>query len=309
VLAVSPYPLFDLRNPSTALVLSTIRDLPIRLYSALTSDLVASYPLINTTTEAYVTPHSLVCTNDGSRFIAGSDSLISTFDLSRPGQGPVASFQTGRKKRNLDHLNPGTTMRGIVSTLAIDPISNVLAAGTFNRNVALYDSGGHGECIGVFSVRGAESDKSIGGQGITQVLWSPCGRYLYIAERKSYGMIMYDIRKTGQLLGWLTGRQAYSNQRMSVDIMPAGEDGGYKIWAGGIDGSVGIWENPHLQQGPVGSSTKWRAHAIGDTVCGVSIHRGGGVVATASGHRQFEPLDQNEPSGRTVDSSLKLWQI
>ncbi|KAI9852035.1 MAG: hypothetical protein M1830_006827, partial [Pleopsidium flavum] len=58
------YPLFNLQDPSTTLHLSTTRDHPIRLSSALHPSLLASYPLVSPTTEAYITPHSILFTPD-----------------------------------------------------------------------------------------------------------------------------------------------------------------------------------------------------------------------------------------------------
>jgi WD40 repeat protein len=151
-------------------------------------------------------------------------------------------------------------MRGIVSAMSVDPHTRVLAAGTFGRQVGLYDAVGQGECVGVFSVTGTEADLSIGGSGITQVSWSPCGRYLYIAERKSDGVVLYDIRKTGQLLGWLTGRAAQTNQRLAIDVVPTDSDSGHEIWAGGMDGYVRMWKNPHEKEAAIPPTYDFKAH-------------------------------------------------
>ncbi|RMZ80326.1 hypothetical protein DV738_g2760, partial [Chaetothyriales sp. CBS 135597] len=152
-------------------------------------------------------------------FIAGADSAIAVFDTSRPGQQPLAFFKTGPKSNRDDRWNPTTRMKGLVSALALETSSSILAAGTFTRSVALYSAAGQGgDCIGAFSVQGNQADSAIHGAGITQLHWSPCGRYLFITERKSDGVMVYDIRKTGQLLSWAEGRGARSNQRLGVDI-------------------------------------------------------------------------------------------
>ncbi|KAI1615768.1 WD40-repeat-containing domain protein [Exophiala viscosa] len=306
--AVVGYPHFSLEDPSTALVLSSMRDHPIRLNSALTGHLGASYPLVNPMTEAYICPHSLLSTPQGDRFVAGSESLISVFDLSRPGQEPISTVPTGPKRRTGTDYSAAVNMRGIVSALAVDPATGILAAGTYGRQVGLYDAMGQGECVGVFSVQGTTSDGRIGGSGVTQVTWSPCGRYLYIAERKSDGVVVYDIRKTGQLLAWLEGRKAQTNQRLGVDLVRTDDQGGHEIWAGGLDGFVRMWKDPHQSEGPVSASFEFKAHD--DVVSGVVAHRGGGVLATASGQRHFVPgLDEEHPSGLAVDNSLKIWTL
>lgn len=258
--AVVGYPFFNLDNPSTALVLSAMRDHPVRLNSALTGQLGASYPLINPMTEAFISPHSLIFSAQGDRFIAGSDSLISVFDLSRPGQEPISSVPTGPKRRNATDFNGVINMRGVVSALAVDSSTGILAAGTYSRHVGLYEAGGQGDCIGVFSVKGTDADTHIGGNGITQVLWSPCGWYLYIAERKSDGVILYDIRKTGQLLAWLEGRQAQTNQRLGVDLAVSNAVGSQEFWAGGLDGSFRMWKDAHQYEGAVHPAFEFKAH-------------------------------------------------
>ena len=235
-----------------------MRDHPIRLNSALTSHTVGTYPLVNPTTEAHVSPHSLLFSKRGTHFTAGSDSLVSVFDLSRPGDGPVSSVRTGMRKSG-GVASSGMSMRGIVSALAVDEGSGILAAGTFTRKVGLYVAEGQGECCGVFHVHGTDADELIGGSGITQLIWSPCGRYLYIAERNSDGVLLYDIRKTGQLLSWVQGRNARTNQRLGVDLM-SDQDGNYEIWAGGVDGRIRMWRNAHQTEGVQTSDWEQMAH-------------------------------------------------
>lgn len=257
--ALTCYPGYDLQSPGTTLVLSAAREHPIKLNSSLTGELVSSYPLVSPTTEAYIVPHSLHFTSDGQKFIAGSESLLSVFDLSRNGEGPLTSYKTGPKNAKSSWSNPAISLRGFVSALGLDQQYNVLAAGTLNRQVGLYDAGGEGECIGTFGVQGTEADKHTGGHGITQLRWSRCGRYLYIVERKSDGVMIYDIRGTGQLLSWVEGRKAKTNQRMQIDVV-TGDDGEDQVFAGGSDGVVRIWRAPHLQQGAVSPSAQFELH-------------------------------------------------
>ncbi|KIW99829.1 uncharacterized protein Z518_10757 [Rhinocladiella mackenziei CBS 650.93] len=302
------YPFYNLDDPSTTLVLSSMRDHPIRLNSALTGHLGASYPLVNPMTETFISPHSLAFSGQGDRFIAGSESLISIFDLSRPGQGPISSVATGPKKRKDIDYSGVVNMRGIVSALAVDTSTSVLAAGTYNRHVGLYDAMGQGDCIGVFSVKGTNADHQIGGTGITQVSWSPCGRYLYIAERKSDGVVLYDIRMTGQLLAWLEGRAAHTNQRLGFDVVATDDQGGHEIWAGGVDGFFRMWKHPHENDGPVSPSFEFQGH--NDAVSGAAVHCSGGVIATSSGQRHFDlGFEDERVLDATFDDSLKVWAL
>lgn len=290
VKAFDCYTGYNLADPSTALILSSQRDHPTRLSNALDGSKVASYPLINPTTEAFISPHSLLFSRGGSHFVAGSENLISVFDVSRVGEGPISYLPTSPKRSS------GVMgMRGIISALDIDDSSGILAAGTFSRHVGLYDNGGQGDCVGVFCVQGTDADEEIGGAGITQVKWSSDGRYLYIAERRSDGVMFYDIRKTGQLLGWLVGRNARTNQRLGIDVVNV--ESGTNIWAGGMDGYIRRWLNPHEHQGSVESSMEWRGQD--DAVSSVVGHQSGSALASCSGQRQVED--------KTTGHALKIW--
>ena len=260
VKALTTFPLFDLQDTTSSLLLCSIPDHPIRLHSALSSELIASYPFVNATTEAYIAPHSLLFTGDGRNIIAGSNNLVATFDVTRPGHGPSSLFATTPSRRS-GKLNGSIGLKGIVSALSIESASKVLAAGTFSRHVGLYDAAGQGESLGVFKVEGNEADGRIGGSGITQLTWSPCGRYLYIVERKSDGIMVYDIRKSGQLLSWAEGRMAETNQRLSVDLFSSSNaDGDLELWAGGVDGNIRVWENIHCREGGQQQNLDWRVH-------------------------------------------------
>lgn len=258
--AISCYPGYDLQDVTTTLVLSALNEHPISLNSALTGELVASYPLVNLNTEQYIKPQAMIFTADGAHFITGSQSLISIFDVSRPGNEPMASVKTGPRKSNASWSNPTLSLRGLVSALAIDSQYNVLAAGTLSRQVGLYDSAGSGECVATFSIDATDAEETIAGTGVTQLAWSQCGRYLYIAERKSNGLMVYDIRRSGQLLAWLCGRNALTNQRMAFSMGTDTSFGAYDVWAGGQDGKLRRWSNAHMREGSIQPAEALQVH-------------------------------------------------
>ncbi|KAJ9317917.1 hypothetical protein DTO271D3_2015 [Paecilomyces variotii] len=315
IYATAIYPYYSLQDPSTTLFLSSVRDHPIRLTSALAPTTVATYSLINPTTEAFITPHSILYppTLGGTHFLTGSDSLICLFDVSRPGtDGPVSMMPTIPSKRK-QIVGGGIGMKGIVSALAINPSGDgILAAGTFTRQLALYSSNGSGELIGTFSVARTEADRHIKGKGITQLLWSPCGRYLYVVERKSHGILMYDIRVTGQLLGWLQGRKAFTNQRLKADVVAAGPEGSHEIWAGGTDGFMRTWRNPSDTIGAKDPDWEWKVHE--DSVSTTILHPSGSIVATCSGQKpdaDYRSVDRESDGSSLMvgDNSLRIWAL
>lgn len=331
----TPYPLYNLSSPSTTLVLVSLNALPIRLINTLSPRPapVSSYPLINPTTEAYLTPSSLIFSSS-TTFLAGTDCLISQFDIARNGSRPVTSLPTIPSKRH-KMKGGGVGMRGIISTLSIQPTSGeeqsgsgMLAAGTWTRQVGLYDTNGMGGTVATWSIAEvADQHAGIGGTGVTQTLWSSCGRYLYVAERQSIGMLVYDVRVTSKLVGWLSGREAKTNQRLSVDVFPG--ERGTEVWSGGTDGVVRVWENVGLCEGAQECSWSWRAHddSVGSTV----VHSSGTVVATCSGQRtrldeafdddtdasssdeessSTPPLSASSASSESgIENSLKVWAL
>lgn len=264
VYATALYSHFNLSNPETTVLLTSTRDHPIRMHGIYASELRASYPLINPMTEAFIAPHSLLWTASGTHFFASSDSLISLFDATRDGSGPCASYHTIPSKRK-KIVGGGVGMKGIVGALGLS-CEGILAAGTFTRYVGLYGDEGQSGSMGVWSVakdrpESADYGKDdIGGTGITQTEWSPDGKYLYVAERMSDGVIVYDIRVQGKRLGVLKGRKAMTNQRLGIDVT-AGEHGiGHEVWGGGTDGVVRLWTNPHEREGVIKPSFTLAAH-------------------------------------------------
>lgn len=330
VYATAFHPSYNLQDPSTCLALASPRSLPMRLFSPFTADrILASYPLVSPTTEAWIAPHSLLFgPQEANTFFAGSESCVSVFDVNRDGDGPVTRMHTTPSRRG-GAAGQGPGMKGIVSALGMS-IRGTLAVGTYSRWVGLYDEYGRGGSGGNFFV-GTDDEVERGG-GITQVIWSFCGRYLCVVERASDGVGVWDIRGTGKRLAWLRGRHARTQQRLSVEVM------GGEVWAGGLDGVVRVWEGLGVGEGVIDPSSELKAH--GDALSSTTLHPSGSVLATCSGQRrsispscEVERLDSDsdsDPSSlhspnlinsststrasaqrlpRVADNSLKLWAL
>lgn len=295
------YPHMQLTSPASCCFIASSRDHPIQLHDLLTPNIRANYPLIDLMTEKYHTPASLIFSpSDSNKFIAGTTSQLSFFDLQRPGEGPMVGLKTIPTRRS---AQTGYTMKGIISALAVAPGSSegtgVLAAGTYSRQVGLYSAEGTGETIGVFGLSEEE-----GGAGVTQLLWSQCGRYLYIAERKSEVIAVYDIRVAGEKVESFRGRRASTNQRVGIDVAHAlsGE-----VVGGGVDGKVKVWEGGHGKGGVVGGAKcEWVAHD--DVVSSAVVHPSGVLLATCSGSRNGG-MFEDQLEGRKWDNSLKIWAL
>ncbi|KAF2482941.1 WD40-repeat-containing domain protein, partial [Neohortaea acidophila] len=245
------YPKFSLEDLSTTVALSASKDLPITLSNVLHPDVVhATYPLINATTEAYITPNSLLWTADGTRFIAGSDNRISVFDASADGSGPVIQHRTapGRAEKRFPGRSSAQHCRGIVSALDLS-IDHYLAAGTTQREIAIYEHEGMGgQAVTSFSLAPLPGEVDVAkGNGVTQMKWTSDGTYLLIAERQSDCIQVWDLRHSLRRVGWLGGRGAKTTQRLGVDILSTAD--GVEVWAGGMDGRIRMWRNPGLVEG------------------------------------------------------------
>ncbi|PSS02158.1 hypothetical protein BD289DRAFT_449957 [Coniella lustricola] len=297
------------------------------------SDLpLGSYRLVSPTTEAYLPVHSLVWSSPGTHFYTGTRDLIAEFDITRNGAGPTTQIHTIPSRRHIRKGN-GVGMRGTISALSAQTISDndgfdmpagLLAAGTWTRWVGLYDVHRSGECTATWGIKEAaasvtlteppariaakrtegqtgslhQTTKGIGGAGILQTAWSPCGRYLLLNERQSTGMLVYDVRVTSRLLSVLTGRDAMTHQRLTCDVFRGLDTvGGFEVWAGTRDGAVQVWEGVGNAEGcqwpswDFSTTDGGRSRSIRQSelsfmapaVGSVAVHHSGSVVATASG--------------------------
>ncbi|KAI1490983.1 hypothetical protein F5X96DRAFT_678705 [Biscogniauxia mediterranea] len=326
VLAGAPY--FDLSSPWTHQVLVSAQDHPLQLFyldpntTTTTAAASASYPLTkDPRSETLLAATSLVWPAPGTHFVAGARSLLARYDASRAGDGPVSRIRTIPSERHLAK-GGGVGMRGAVSALGHEPLGGrLIAAGTWTRWVGLYDFGaGAGEmCVATWSIASAAD-----GDGVTQTVWSPCGRYLVVAERTARAALVYDVRVTGRLLGWLAGREAACNQRIGCDVFPGQHDddgGGFEVWSGSAGGAVRVWEGVGGREGAHAPAWGWRAHdrsAVG-SAC---VHMSGSVVATCAGSWEFPDVEEEGGEGegegekrmpwmrrRNKESSLKIWSI
>lgn len=333
--AISVAPYFTLSEPASQLFLTGCRDHPLQLYNAFppadaqVNTPICIYKLIRAETEEYITPTSLLWEQSGTHFICGSSNRLDYFDLSRTGSdGPVLTIPTIPSKRHV-LKGGGVGMKGIVSSLSAGPMGgnhdSLVAAGTWTRWMGLYDLQRSNKATANWSVADAEQAEfqlDLGGQGIAQALWSPCGRYLVINERRASGLLVYDVRGTGKLVSVLTGRPATTQQRLGCDtfqVMPA-EDGaggaGFEVWAGSQDGRVVVWREVGLHYGPVEPAWSWQAHIspTGST----ALHPSGSVVATCSGGWQHVADEgiagryMPDPRGNLdimSESAVKIWTI
>ncbi|KAK8051820.1 hypothetical protein PG993_003205 [Apiospora rasikravindrae] len=323
-----PAPYFQLSEAYTNQILISSHDLPIQLYylyppassnddgskKAANHQPAASYPFMKAHSETFLSATAMLWPGPGTHFVAATKNLLAKFDVSRPGEEPLLRIKTIPSERHLSK-GGGVGMRGTISTLAAHPSSasdnggaglGLVAAGTWTRWVGMYDFAQAGDCVAAWGIesavdktteRGRRPGVGIGGNGVTQTVWSPCGRYLLVSERKSRGILVYDVRVTGELIGWLEDRDGSdSNQRIGCDVFPASDaaGGGFEVWSGTTDGTVKVWENVGMREGPHAPAWDWRGHE--STVGSTCLHPAGSVIATCSGAWDFAAQDKEVDS-------------
>jgi hypothetical protein len=313
---------------------------------ALDGAALCTYKLINARTEAYLTPSSLLWPGMGSHFLAGSTNRIDLFDAYRfGGDGPMLSVPTIPSKRHVSK-GGGVGMKGIVSSLSLAPSgigarlefgAGPVAAGTWTRWIGLYDLTRTPYAVGHWTVAGVleaefpgsheDGDEPLdavgGGAGVSQTIWSPCGRYLVVNERGAEALLVYDVRGTRRPVSALMGRTTGDSlMRFGCDVYPGtgANSNGFEVWAGCVDGTVMVWEGVGTRYGRV-EGWRWDerdGRKVSDSVAltggcapvgSAVLHSCGSVLATCSGgwERDFEGDGVGK---RTVGrSKLGIWTV
>ncbi|KAK4189489.1 hypothetical protein QBC35DRAFT_142058 [Podospora australis] len=318
--SLAPCPYFSLENPYSQVLLTASTDHPLHLRSLFPSSSspesqkpIASFRLIKHETEAYLPVTSLLWPSPGTHFIAGTTNKIALFDVSRPDSlvpEPVFVIPTIPSTRHISKGN-GIGMKGTVSALSLSPseegssTAGLLAAGTWTRWLGLYDIYRSAKPVANWSVKPAADETNIGGKGIVQTQWSPCGRYLVVNERGATGLLVYDLRGASKgLLCHLAGRDGTTNQRLSLDVFPSSnENGGFEVWAGTKDGKVVVYEGVGTTDTAMEPAWEWEASTGGVAAIGATaMHLGGSVVATCSGSWRVADVESDSDSESDSES-------
>jgi WD40 repeat protein len=273
---------------------------------------LASYKLINNLTEAVTAPLSLAYSNTSTHLFAGAKDEIAIFDLQDTDK-PIHTIRTIPAKRN-KLKGGGRGFKGWISALSLSPPSHtshdgLLAAGSRTRYIGIYDPVGGNE-ITHFSLPGTingikfrnEKLDHVIGDGVSSLKWSPCGKYLYVAERSSNVLLIYDVRNFSLSLGYCAGRKALTRQKLGFDIWNAGaspydiEGLSHEVWAGGTDGMVRVWRDPYVKEGAVEADEVFAVNGGEMPVVASLVHVSGSLAVAACGAVGME----EEMDGRGV---------
>ncbi|USP74165.1 Guanine nucleotide-binding protein negative regulator 1 [Curvularia clavata] len=335
-------PLFNLQDATTTTVVVSRRDSYITLHNALwdfsrdytstspptgpvnISTPLASYKLIDALTEAVIAPHSLAYTHSGTHFFCGTRDKIVLFDMQETNQ-PIQTMRTIPARRN-KLKGGGRGFKGCVSALSLSPPSassrdGLLAAGSWTRHVGIYDALSGAE-VTSFALPGslkpqAQHLQHVVGDGVSSLRWSPCGNYLYVAERRSDALLIYDVRSYSLALAHCIGRAALTKQKLGFDIWNAGaspydiEAVSHEVWAGGTDGKIRVWRDPCWREGAVEPDEIVTVAGTDEPVVASLIHPTGSLAVAACGAVKMSELgEQKEQRGvqRGGETRPKIWE-
>ncbi|KAG0575833.1 hypothetical protein KC19_5G034300 [Ceratodon purpureus] len=258
------YPQMTTTDASTCTFATSTRDHPVHLWDAVSGQLRCTYRAYDAMDEI-AAAYSIAFNNSGSRLFCGYNKTLRVFDTSRPGR-EYSQYSTLTKAKD------GQT--GIISCLAFSPSSEGLfAAGSYNRTTALYSE--HNAEL-LFVLHGQEG-------GVTQLLFSKDGNYLYTGGRKDPNILCWDVRNTAGIVYKLPRITSDTNQRIAFDIEPCGRH----LGTGGQDGDVHVYD---LQTGDWANSFQ----AAADTINGFAFHPTLPLGVTSSGHRRFSTSYDDE---------------
>ncbi|KAJ1657634.1 hypothetical protein IWQ61_002999 [Dispira simplex] len=294
------YPLANGYDPSTWCVLTATRDHPLHLWDIYTGQLRASYRTENDR-EEILNPYAVAFNLDGTKVCAGCDNRLLLFDVNRPGREctriPITPTRRSRQGQ-----------KGIISSIHFNPDrSGLYALGTFANSVGLYDSRDH-------HLHYLKNPP--GGSGVTQVQFSPCGYYLYVATRTKQTIYCWDIRQTGR---WLYDicRQMRTNQRIYFDVDPSGR---YLVTGHDSSGSVALHALETYSGDVESLTTDPRFNlfeAQGMVVSNAKFHPTQPYLCTLSGERSTSEIPETPlslPSDKVPctttsppDNSVRLW--
>ncbi|KAJ1675397.1 hypothetical protein EV182_001352, partial [Spiromyces aspiralis] len=316
VLDLAWYPFMSSSDPQTCCFLASTRDHPIHLRDVFTGKSRAAYRAFNDK-EELISATSVAFNPRNTQFCAGYWERVMIFDTNRPGE-PLDTVLTSPKRKSRDG------QKGIISCIAFASTayhcsdggsfgaqgwlpSGVYATGSFGGTVALWsDTEQQGGPVVVTRIPSAAG----GHAGVTKVKFSPDGRYLFVASRRSRNIACYDPRDMAQPVA-LYSRPSNTQQRLGFDIDPSQQ----WLIAGEQNGDVSFYTLTEWPD-PKDPKPQFRIPMHRDVVSDVAVHPTMPVLATVSGQRKFHihgiddglgTAGSDGPDTESMDNSLRLW--
>ncbi|XP_041820988.1 telomerase Cajal body protein 1 [Chelmon rostratus] len=293
------YPKMNSLDPDTCFLASSSRDNPVHMWDAFYGEVRASFRPYNHLDEL-TAAHSLCFSPDGTQLYCGFDKTVRVFYTERPGRD-CEERPTIVKKQG---------QSGIISSFGFSPCQSVYACGSYSRCAGLY-SCQDGTLLALLPTRHHG--------GLTHLLFSPDGNYLYTGGRKDPEILCWDLREPGKVVFSLK-RNVATNQRIYFDLDLSGR----YLLSGDTEGVVSVWDTqtapPDGNEELLQPQLRFQAHW--DCTNGISIHPFMPLLATSSGQRQFPWPGDSEgdsasdgeggeavmsPQETRQDNTLSLW--
>ncbi|XP_019863266.1 PREDICTED: telomerase Cajal body protein 1-like [Amphimedon queenslandica] len=273
------FPRMSSHDYATCCFASSSKNSPVHLLDAYDGRLRCSYLSYNHLDEL-ISPHSLCFSLDGSKLYTGYQNMIKVFDTSIP----------GRDSKTITMSDDENSQCGIVSCIAMNPsCATDFVIGTYSGSVSFYSEIAKGSLFSISSYK----------KGISQIMFSPCGNYLFFSERKSFTLGIVDIRKYTVTLDDIT-RTVNTNQRIYFDISKDGDC----LATGSTNGFVKFIRLNDFK------FREFNAHS--DAVNGCSIHPSLPLLATSSGQWKPQVIDDDDDDDDDkiiFENSLKIWSM
>ncbi|XP_074479173.1 telomerase Cajal body protein 1 [Sebastes fasciatus] len=293
------YPKMNSLDADTCFLASSSRDNPVHVWDAFYGEVRASFRPYNHLDEL-TAAHSLCFSPDGTQLYCGFDKTVRVFYTDRPGRD-CEERPTVVKKQG---------QSGIISCFGFSPCQSVYACGSYSRCAGLY-SCQDGTLLALLPTRHHG--------GLTHLLFSPDGNYLYTGGRKDPEILCWDLREPDKVVFSLK-RNVATNQRIYFDLDLSGR----YLLSGDTEGVVSVWDTqtapPDGNEALLQPQLRFPAHW--DCTNGISIHPFMPLLATSSGQRQFPGPGDSEgdsasegeggeavmpPQETRQDNALSLW--
>ncbi|MED6257939.1 Telomerase Cajal body protein 1, partial [Ataeniobius toweri] len=211
------FPKMNSLEPDTCFLASSSRDNPVHVWDAFYGKVRASFRPYNHLDEL-TAAHSLCFSPDGEQLYCGFEKMVRVFCTERPGRD-CEERPTVVKKQG---------QSGIISCFAFSPCQSVYACGSYSRCAGLY-SRQDGTLLALLPTRHHG--------GLTHLLFSPDGNYLYTGGRKDPEILCWDLRDPGKVVFSLK-RNVATNQRIYFDL----DQSGRYLLSGDTEGVVSVWD-------------------------------------------------------------------
>eukprot|EP00210_Caulerpa_lentillifera_P006016 g5750.t1 len=270
------FPYANEQDSQSFCFLTTARSQPIHLWDAKEGSLRASYRCYDAQDEIRAA-NSVAVSCDGRQVYSGSKNCVYIFDITRPGRD-YSFVQT------FDRKDGGVS--GLISTIAL-PLADpkIYAIGAYSGNIGLYST--EDNTIQLLL------DGHI--SGVTKVMFSGDGYYLYSGARTDPTLVCWDIRFTVEPVYRLERDTATTNQKIQFDIEPVA---GRHLITGGESGKLRVFDLK------TGEQIK-ELQIARDVLNGVAFHPWRPLISTASGQRHFSRLNQEV----SADNALRIFSF